>query len=49
MLSKNDGGAGKNSPNRKIKREHDEENRGGEGSRKKRKFGPPVTIDLTDD
>ncbi|PMD61670.1 uncharacterized protein K444DRAFT_628688 [Hyaloscypha bicolor E] len=45
----NDGGAGRNSPNRTIKREHGEENRGGEGSRKKRKSGPPVTIDLTDD
>jgi hypothetical protein len=49
MLSKNDGGADRNSPNRTIKREHDEENRGGEGSRKKKKSGPPVTIDLTDD
>ncbi len=43
MLPKNDG-----TLNRTIKREYDE-NAGSEGSRKKRKSGPPVTIDLTDD
>jgi hypothetical protein len=43
MFCKNEG-----TPDRTIKRERDDEG-GSEGSRKKRKSGPPVTIDLTDD
>ncbi|KAE9368742.1 hypothetical protein N431DRAFT_494137 [Stipitochalara longipes BDJ] len=44
----NGGDSRRNTPNRTIKRERDE-NEGSEASRKKRRSGPPVTIDLTDD
>jgi hypothetical protein len=43
MFRKNEG-----TPDRAIKRECDEEG-GSEGFRKKRRSGPPVTIDLIDD
>jgi hypothetical protein len=46
--SQNEGDPGRNTPSRTIKRERDE-NGGGEGSRKKSRSGPPVTIDLTDE
>ena len=44
----NDGDSGRNTPNRTVKRERDE-NEDSEAARKKRRSGPPVTIDLTDD